>query len=280
MLEGLRDNHTDLLATVFAVAVVAAAWLEVFVPRRIMTAPRARRWTANLSLGAFNILLFNIAVPVGAFTAALLAEERGWGVLNQVPMPDWLAIPLGILAVDLLGYLVHRFMHGVPLLWRLHQVHHSDIEIDFTTAARHHPFEALVTFGLLFGAVFALGIPPESVAIQQIALTGFDVAAHGNLRASARLDGWLRWVFVTPDMHAVHHSALRQETDSNYGMVLSLWDRWLGTYVAAPVGGSAGMTIGLEHGRAAADQRLDRLFLAPFAWLARAPTTGAAAAPD
>jgi len=264
MIDNLRAYHGEILGTLFAATVVAAAWLEVFWPRRTADAPRAPRWIANLSLGAGNVILFALVVPLGAFAAALIAEQHDWGVLRLTAMPDWLAILLGVLAIDLFAYMSHRLMHGVPVLWSLHHVHHSDIDIDFTTTVRHHPFEALAAAVMIFGAVLALGISPESVVIHQIAATVLDFVEHSNLQIPQRLDAAVRLVFVTPDMHVVHHSSLRQETDSNYGTVLSLWDRLFGTYVTAPAAGVTGMTIGLDDRRAAADQRIDQVLLSPF----------------
>lgn len=265
MLDALRDNHGELLAALFAMTVVAAAWLEAFFPRRPVGVPRLRRWISNLSIGAFNTAIFTLAVPIGAFAAAIIAEEHGWGALRLVAMPDWLVIPLGVLAIDLFGYASHRFLHVVPALWRLHHVHHSDIDIDFTTTVRHHPAEALLTVFVLFGATIAFGVSPESVVLHQIAATVLDFTNHSNLRIPQRLDGWIRSVLVTPDMHVVHHSALKRETDSNYGTVLSLWDRLFGTYVATPAQGLTAMMIGLEYRRAPSDQRLDGILIAPFA---------------
>jgi sterol desaturase/sphingolipid hydroxylase (fatty acid hydroxylase superfamily) len=265
MLDTLRDNHSELLATLFAVMVVATAWLEAFLPRRPVDVPRSRRWISNLSIGALNTAIFTFAVPVGAFTAAIIAEEHVWGALRLVPVPVWLPILLGVLAIDVVGYLSHRVLHVMPAMWQLHQVHHSDIDIDFTTTVRHHPLETLLGGGVIFAAIIALGVPVESVVLHQIAATVLDFANHSNVRIPQRLDGWIRWIFVTPDMHVVHHSAMKRETNSNYGAMLSLWDRLFGTYVAAPAQGLTGMTIGLEYRREASDQRLDHILLSPFA---------------
>ncbi len=265
MLDSLRDNHTDFLGALFAFAVIAIAWLEVFYPRRSLQVPRLRRWVANLSLGAFNIALLALAVSFGTFAAAIIAEQHGWGVLRSLTVPTWLAIPLGILAIDLFGYVTHRLLHGVSALWRLHHVHHSDIDIDFTTAVRHHPLEILLTAGLLSGATVAIGVSPESAVLYQVLATVLDLTSHGNVRIPQRLDGGIRSLLVTPDMHVVHHSARKRETDSNYGTVFSFWDRLFGSYVAKPAGGLTAMTIGLEYGRDPAEQRLDRVLLSPFA---------------
>lgn len=265
MLDILRDNQRDLLSTLFTVTVIATAWLEVFFPRRSLDVPRWRRWISNLPLGAFNILIFTLAIPLGAFAAALLAEEHGWGALRLASWPDWLAVPFGILALDLFGYVIHRVLHRVPALWRLHHVHHSDIAIDFTTTVRHHPAEALLTVIAVFGFTVVAGVSPESVVLYQVAATVVDFASHGNMRVPQRLDGWIRFVVVTPDMHVVHHSARKRETDSNYGTVFSFWDRLFGSYVAKPAEDVTAMTIGLEYRREPRDQRLDRLLVSPFA---------------
>lgn len=266
MIDSLRAHHGEIVGTLFVAVVIAAAWLEVFWPRRETESPRAPRWIANLSLGTGNIVIFAL-VPLSAFAAALIAEQHDWGVLRLANLPAWLAIPLGVLTIDLLGYGMHRLMHGMPILWSLHHVHHSDIDIDFTTTVRHHPLEALASAVIMSGAVLALGISPESVVIHQAASVVLDFAEHSNWQIPQRLDAAIRLVFVTPDMHVVHHSSLKRETDSNYGTVLSLWDRLFGTYVAAPTAGLAGMTFGLEYRRARTDQRLDRVLLSPFARL-------------
>lgn len=272
MIDSLRAHHGDLFGTLFVAVVVMAAWLEVFWPRRATETPRATRWIANLSLGAGNIILFAL-IPLGTFAAALIAEARGWGLLHWATMPSWLAIALGVLVLDLSGYVMHRLMHKVPALWALHHVHHSDLDIDFTTAVRHHPLEALVSTLFIGAAVLAFGVSPESVLIRQIAGIVLDFAGHSNLQIPAKLDAAIRLVFVTPDMHLVHHSSLRRETDSNYSTALSLWDRLFGTYVAAPAAGPTGMTIGLDYRRESLDQRLDRVLLSPFI---RRPAAGQA----
>lgn len=278
MLDSLRDNHTDILAALFAIAVVATAWLEVFRGRRPLEVPRPRRWIANLSLAALNTALFALAVPFGSLAAAIIAEQHGWGALRALALPSWTALLLGILALDLFGYGVHWLLHRVPFLWRLHQVHHSDIDIDFTTTVRHHPAEVLVTILSLCAATIAFGVSPESVVLYQIAATVLDLTSHGNLRVPAGLDHRLRSVIVTPDMHVVHHSALTCETDSNYGTVFSFWDRLFGTYVAAPALGIAGMTIGLDYRREPLDQRLDQVLISPFVELPRVHAAGKPAA--
>jgi sterol desaturase/sphingolipid hydroxylase (fatty acid hydroxylase superfamily) len=263
MIDSLHAYHGQIFGTLFTAAVIIAAWLEVFWPRRAIAAPRAPRWLANLSLGAGNVVLFAL-MPLGLFATALIAEQSDRGLLHLVELPSWLAIALGMLAIDLFAYVMHRLMHRVPFLWALHHVHHSDLDIDFTTTLRHHPFEALASALIMSGAVLAFGISPESVVIHQIVGIALDFAEHSNLQIPQKLDAVIRRVFVTPDMHVVHHSSLKRETDSNYGTVLSLWDRAFGTYVAAPAAGLTRMTFGLDCRRTPTDHRLDRVLLSPF----------------
>ncbi len=278
MLETLRDNHREFLATLFAVSVVAIAWLEVFFPRRPAGPSRLRRWISNLSIGTFNTVIFALTVTLGGVVGAIIAEEHGWGMLRLISAPDWLAILLGILAIDVFGYAIHRVLHVVPALWRLHHVHHSDIDIDFTTTVRHHPLEMVFGETVIFAATVALGVPLESILLRQIVATVLEFANHSNVQFPKKLDEWIRWVFVTPDMHVVHHSAVKRETDSNYGSILSLWDRLFGTYVAAPARGIAGMTIGLDYRREPQDQRLDQVLIAPFVEPRRVHAAGRPAA--
>jgi sterol desaturase/sphingolipid hydroxylase (fatty acid hydroxylase superfamily) len=169
------------------------------------------------------------------------------------------------LILDLFGYASHRLLHGVPALWRLHHVHHSDIDIDFTTTVRHHPAEALLTIVAVFGITIFAGVSPESVVLYQVVATVFDFASHGNMRLPPGADAWIRSIVVTPDMHLVHHSAWKRETDSNYGTVFSVWDRLFGSYVANPAKGVSAMTIGLEYRREPQNQRLDQVLVSPFA---------------
>lgn len=263
-MDTFDDRHGELLQAIFVISGIAAAWLEVFYARRSLATPRWRRWLPNLSFALINSLIGMLAAPVGALAAAILAVEQGWGVLHLVAMPDWLAIILGVLVLDAVWYGYHRLMHKVPLGWRLHRVHHSDVDIDFTTTFRHHPFEALLGFIVVFATTIIFGISVQSVVLHQGALLAIDVLSHSNIRLPRWLDESLRWVIVTPGMHVVHHSAVRRETDSNFAGALSIWDRLFGTYVEVPAERAATMTLGLEYWREREDQGLGRILLSPL----------------
>ncbi|MGR3636380.1 MAG: sterol desaturase family protein [Shimia sp.] len=186
-----------------------------------------------------------MALPLLAIGAALDAQTRGWGLLNQIQLPDWIAVFLALLIFDFAIWLQHLITHKIPLLWRLHRVHHADPDLDVTTAIRFHPVEIALSMGLKIGLVYALGAPPLAVLIFEILLNATALFTHSNIRLPIALDRIMRLVLVTPDMHRVHHSVHRDEHDSNYGFALSIWDRTLGTYIAQPREGHDKMTIGL-----------------------------------
>ncbi|WP_375054987.1 sterol desaturase family protein [Zobellella sp. DQSA1] len=237
---------------------------ELAAPRRRPQCPRRRRWPHNLALVALNTLLVRLWFPLAAVGAALVAAERGWGLLNQLSLPGWFGLLLSLLALDFIIYLQHRLFHAVPLLWRLHRLHHADLEFDVTTGLRFHPLEILLSMLIKLLAVVLLGTPALAVLIFEVLLNISSMFNHGNVRLPARLDRRLRLLVVTPDMHRVHHSILRRETDSNFGFNLPWWDRLFGTYRAQPAAGHAGMIIGLEEFRDPGELRLDRMLLQPF----------------
>jgi sterol desaturase/sphingolipid hydroxylase (fatty acid hydroxylase superfamily) len=223
----------------------------------------ARRWPHHLGLAVLGSALVRLSVPAAAVGAALWAETRGLGLFPALGLPAWLAGLLGLILLDLLVYWQHRITHIVPLLWRLHRVHHADPELDATTALRFHPVEILLSMLLKMAAVVALGVPPVAVLVFEMLLNATAIFNHAAIRIPARVEPWLRAVLVTPAMHRTHHSEVQGETDSCYGFCLSVWDRIFGSYVAAPAAGEA-VVIGVGGWRAAADQRLDRLLLQPL----------------
>lgn len=241
-----------------------AAW-EVLAPRRRQAIGRGVRWTNNIALVALDTLLVRLAFPMAAVGAALWAEGAGWGLFHWLGVPWWLAVPLAVLLLDLAIYTQHVVFHAVPALWRLHRVHHADLEFDVTTGLRFHPLEILLSMAIKIALVVALGAPAVAVLIFEVLLNATSQFNHGNVRLPAPVDRALRRIVVTPDMHRVHHSVVRAETDSNYGFCLSWWDRLFGTYRAEPAAGHDGMTIGLEEFRTPRDLWLDRLLLQPFA---------------
>ena len=246
-----------------AVLVAMAAW-EFAAPRRARRLARRRRWPANLAIVAVNTLALRILFPTAAVGIALLAERNGVGLLNAITLPAPIAILLSVLVLDLAIYGQHAMFHHVPVLWRLHRMHHADLDIDATTGVRFHPIEILLSMAIKLAVVAALGLPAVGVLIFEVLLNATAMFNHGNVALPLGLDRALRRVLVTPDMHRVHHSIVRQETDSNFGFNLSWWDRLFGTYRAQPAAGHDAMTIGLTQFRDPAEQRLDRMLTQPF----------------
>lgn len=229
----------------FGTFLVMAVW-EALAPRRERHLSRTIRWTNNLGLVFFNSLLLRLIFPAAAVGMALFTAGHGWGLLNHYAVPFWVAAPLAVVALDLVIYLQHVLVHAVPLLWRLHRVHHADPDFDVTTGARFHPLEILLSMLIKFAAIAVLGPPVVAVVVFEVLLNATAMFNHGNVRLPARLDRVLRWLVVTPDMHRVHHSAEDDETNSNFGFNLPWWDRLFGTYRAQPRGGHEGMTIGIR----------------------------------
>lgn len=240
------------------------AGLEALLPRRQRALPRARRWPANLGIVVLDTLLIRLLFPTAAVGVALAVEARGFGLLPWLGVPFWLAVPLAVVLLDLAIYLQHVMFHAVPLFWRFHRVHHADVDLDVTTGLRFHPVEILLSLGVKAAAIAAIGAPAVAVLLFEVLLNASSMFSHANLRLPPRLEGALRRVIVTPEMHRVHHSVIPRETDSNFGFNLSVWDRLFGTYRAEPEAGHAAMTIGLVEFRDPAEARLDRLLTQPF----------------
>jgi len=240
-----------------------ALW-ELVAPRRRQAIGRLWRWPSNLGVVVLDTLLVRLAFPTAAVGVALLAETRGWGLFPGLNAPPWLAVIAAVILLDLAIYLQHVLFHAVPALWRLHRMHHADLEIDVTTGARFHPIEILLSMGIKLGVVAALGAPAVAVLIFEVLLNATSMFNHGNVRLPERFDRVLRRLIVTPDMHRVHHSVAPHETNSNFGFNLPWWDRLFGTYRAQPQAGHEAMTIGIEQFRDPRELRLDRMLLQPF----------------
>jgi sterol desaturase/sphingolipid hydroxylase (fatty acid hydroxylase superfamily) len=264
-MSGSLLAHEPAIRLAFFLGTFAAmaAW-EALLPRRRRTVSRWRRWPSNLGVVALNTLLLRLTIPVAAVGLAALGEERGWGLLNSLPLPTGAKIVAAVVLLDLAIYLQHVMFHAVPVLWRLHRMHHADLDFDVTTGARFHPIEILLSMILKLGVVAALGAPAIAVLIFEVLLNATSVFNHGNVGLPAAIDRVLRWIVVTPDMHRVHHSIVPNETNSNFGFNLPWWDRLLGTFRAEPEAGQVGMTIGLDSFRDPAALRLDRMLLQPF----------------
>jgi sterol desaturase/sphingolipid hydroxylase (fatty acid hydroxylase superfamily) len=262
--ETLLAHEPVLRLAAFGGVLGAMMLWEVLAPRRRQVVGRVRRWPANLAIVVLDTLLVRLLCPAAAIGTALLAEAGGWGVLPALAAPGWLATPAAVILLDLAIYLQHVMFHAVPVLWRLHRMHHADLEFDVTTGLRFHPVEILLSLVIKLGVVVALGAPAVAVLIFEVLLNTTSMFNHGNVRLPARLDGALRWLVVTPDMHRVHHSIVPCETNSNFGFNLPWWDRLLGTYRHRPAAGHDGMTIGIAQFRDPAELRLDRMLLQPF----------------
>ena len=264
MSDLLLANEPLIRLCVFAGIFAAMAAWEVLAPRREQKLARGTRWPGNIGIVVLDTVLVRLVLPTTAVGLALVAEARGWGLMHALGLPLWASIPLAIVALDLAIYLQHVLFHAVPALWRLHRVHHADLEIDVTTGARFHPIEILLSMGIKLGVVAALGTPAVAVLIFEILLNATSMFNHSNVRMPLRLDRGLRWIVVTPDMHRVHHSIAARETNSNFGFNLPWWDRLFGTYRGQPAAGHEGMTIGIEQFRDPAEQRLDHMLTQPF----------------
>ena len=245
----LLAHEPALRLAAFGLALALMALWEVLAPRRVLSAARGRRWPANLAIVMLNTALVRLVLPSAAVGVALSAEEHGWGLLHREGLAPWMAVALGVVLLDLVLYLQHVMFHAVPALWRLHRMHHADLDIDVTTGTRFHPIEIVLSMLVKFAAIAALGIPAVAVFAFEVLLNATSMFNHANVRIPGAVDAALRWLVVTPDMHRVHHSLERDETNSNFGFNLPLWDRLFGTYRAQPRGGHKAMTIGIPEFR-------------------------------
>ncbi len=251
------------LGAFLGVFALIAAW-EMIAPRRPLAQSRRLRWTGNLAIVALNTMLLRLLFPLAAVGVALETGQRGWGLFNMLDLPTAVEVAAAVVLLDLAIYGQHVLFHAVPVLWRLHRMHHADLDFDVTTGARFHPIEIVLSMLIKFAVIALLGAPALAVLIFEVVLNATAMFNHGNLRLPRRVDATLRWVVVTPDMHRVHHSVIRAETDSNFGFNLPWWDRLFGTYRAQPAAGHDGMTIGIESFRDPRELRLDRMLLQPF----------------
>jgi sterol desaturase/sphingolipid hydroxylase (fatty acid hydroxylase superfamily) len=265
-LEPFVLAHEPAIRLGFFVGVFAivALW-ELAAPRRALTVSKALRWGSNLGLVALNTVLLRLMFPLAAVGVATFGVANGWGLLNHFEVPFWLAVPLAVIAMDFVIWLQHVMVHAVPALWRLHQVHHADLDYDLTTGARFHPIEIGLSMLIKFATITVLGPPVLAVVIFEVLLNATAMFNHGNIRLPAGVDRVLRWFVVTPDMHRVHHSVEDDETNSNFGFNLPWWDRLFGTYRAQPRAGHDAIVIGI-HGHTDPREvaRLDGMLLMPF----------------
>jgi sterol desaturase/sphingolipid hydroxylase (fatty acid hydroxylase superfamily) len=260
--------------TAFALFFSIFALWELAAPRRRLTAGRSRRWPGNLGILLVDIVTVRVLVPTAAVGASLYAAGHGFGLINYLQLRLSIAALIGFLALDLVIYAQHVVFHKVPLLWRLHRMHHADLDIDVTTGVRFHPLEIVISLLIKMAVIVELGIPVVAVILFEVVLNVTSMFNHSNASMPAGLDRALRLIVVTPDMHRVHHSILRRETDSNFGFNLPWWDRLFGTYRAQPEAGHIGMTIGIPMFRDPGELRIDRMITQPFRNDSAGPAAG------
>ena len=242
---------------VFALVFVTMLLWELLAPRRALSVSRALRWTSNLGLLALNTIVLRLMFPAAAVGIAYSVGQQGWGLFNLVDLPFWFEVLVAVLLLDLAIYLQHRLMHQVPVLWRLHRVHHADLDFDLTTGSRFHTIEIIVSMLIKWLVILLLGPALIAVLVFEVLLNGMAIFNHANVSLPRAIDRMVRYLLVTPDMHRVHHSTLPRETNSNYGFNLSIWDRVFKTYIDQPEKGHQAMTIGLAEFRDV--RQVDRL---------------------
>lgn len=264
MAEVLGVSETVVRFGSFAAVFAVMAIAEAARPRRVRNFPRSRRWVTNLGIVALDSLFIRLLFPLVAVGAAEIASARSIGLLNQIDLPPLVEGLIAVVLLDMAIYWQHVIFHKVPVLWRLHMVHHADPDFDVTTALRFHPIEIGLSMLLKIALVFLIGPSAVAVVVFEVVLNGMAMFNHANARLPAGLDRVLRLVVVTPDMHRVHHSTIQPETDSNYGFNLSIWDRVFGSYVGQPRGGHEGMAIGLDDFPGEAPTGIGWALAAPF----------------
>lgn len=242
---------------IFALVFITMMAWELLAPRRILSVSKSVRWVNNLGLFVLNGIVLRLLFPAAAVGLAISVADMGWGLFNLLDLPFWFEVTAAVLVLDLAIYLQHILMHRVPLLWRLHRVHHADLDIDLTTGSRFHTIEIIVSMLIKWGVILLLGPALIAVLVFEILLNGMAIFNHANVSLPPSLDRLVRYLLVTPDMHRVHHSAIKRETDSNYGFNLSIWDRVFRTYIDQPEMGHDKMTIGIAEFRDA--RQVDRL---------------------
>lgn len=251
------------LGVFIGVLAIMALW-ELLAPRRRRDIPRVIRWSNNLALVVIDTIVLRLTFPILAVGLAIMAQERGWGLFNIFDAPAWVAVLASVIILDLVIYLQHVMFHAIPILWRLHRMHHADLDFDVTTGLRFHPIEIVLSMGIKLAMVLVLGPPAVAVLVFEVLLNATAMFNHSNVRLPLAADKVLRLVMVTPDMHRVHHSILPEETNSNFGFNLPWWDQLLGTYKGQPSAGHDAMTIGIEQFRMPRDQWLDRMLVQPI----------------
>ncbi|MDX2471828.1 MAG: sterol desaturase family protein [SAR324 cluster bacterium] len=260
----LIENETTIRLSFFVGILLTMAILELIIPQRKLQFSKVTRWVNNLGLVVLNSILLRFLAPIMATGAAVIATEKSIGIFNLFELPYYLEIFLMVALLDFSIYLQHALVHALPLFWRLHRMHHADLDYDVTTGSRFHPIEIFISMGYKITVVMVLGVRVEAVILFEILLNATAMFNHSNIRLPKRLDQVIRIFLVTPDMHRVHHSVIPKETNSNFGFALPWWDYLCGTYQKEPRHGQLGMTIGLEVLREEKELTLPALLVQPF----------------
>lgn len=258
----VTDAGIRLISFLAVFMLVACA--ELKWPRRVLLASKRHRWFCNIAIVAIDSICARLVLPLMPLGMAELSAAHGWGLCNLVGVPRCFEIVFSIVMLDLVIYLQHRSFHRVPLFWRFHKMHHTDLDLDVSSGNRFHPIEIIFSLIIKLAVVAALGAPAFAVLIFEVALNASSLFNHGNLRIPVKIDRWLRLLIVTPDMHRVHHSIIPRETDSNFGFNLPWWDRMLRSYRDQPQEGHSGMVIGLKEFRDEQQLGLGSLLILPF----------------
>ena len=265
MTEFVFKNEWMIRLAFFGGIFLIIGFAELLVPRRTLTTSKKSRWFANIGIVFINTFLLRLLFPAGAVGISIWIGLHGWGIFNLVQWPLWVEVVLTVILLDVVIYIQHVMFHALPVLWRLHMMHHADMDYDLTTGTRFHPIEIIISMGIKAGAITLLGAPVIGVIIFEILLNGAAMFNHGNFFIPLGLDRVLRLLVVTPDMHRVHHSVFPSETNSNFGFNLPWWDRLFGTYRPQPMKGHEQMTIGLNQFRDPSRLTLLWMIALPFA---------------
>ncbi|OEF30146.1 sterol desaturase family protein [Vibrio rumoiensis] len=264
MMDVMLEKQNIIRISVFLIVLLVMALWEVKSPKKALTQPKWYRWLNNMGMVVFNGVLLPIVLPFLAISVAFIAQEKQLGLFNILTINAVLTGVLSVILLDLIIYWQHRIFHQVPLLWRLHRVHHADQDIDVTTGSRFHFIEIWLSMLIKMLAIILFGISPIAVLVFEVLLNASAMFNHSNVQIRPRIDKYLRKIIVTPDMHRVHHSIHVNETNSNYGFCLSIWDKWFVSYTAQPKDGHSDMLIGLKSFRHPKEQSLLAMLMQPF----------------
>lgn len=261
---GIDFSLETLRLVIFIGALLSFSGLEALLPRKTRTSTRRRRWPTNLAFALINTAALQLLVPLAAVGTAAWASQTGFGLFNNINISTAISALVSIILLDAALYWQHVATHKIPILWRLHKVHHTDRDLDASSGIRFHPVEIVLSMAFKMLIVAGLGVSVMAVIIFEIILNACALFNHANIRLPSKIDAVMRVFIATPDYHRVHHSAVEDETNSNYGFSLTLWDRVFGTYKPQPKAGHDNMVIGLAQHQNTGPTRLLWSLALPF----------------